>query len=155
METNTRDRDEAGECREEEDSSPEIVPLRLWDREGLVELLLLVGVRRRVVWRGLLIAGILVVIRLLVILLLVWLLLVVLLLVRLLLIRLLLSIGRAAKELVGGTAVGLLLCHCDHRDGQSMGAGIRDYRYSITDAGANTLALRILLVVVVVVEEGN
>ena len=124
METQPRDRDEAGACREEEDGGPEIVPLWLRDVEGLVELLLLVGVRRRVVWRRLLIAGVLVVVRLLVVLLLVGLrlvglLLVVLLLVGLLLVVLLWSIGRAAKEFVGGTAV-CLLCHCD-RGGWSMG----------------------------------
>lgn len=134
VERQSRDDDEAGECREEEDRGPEIVPLRLRDLEGLVELLLLVGVGRRVVGRHLVIAGVLVVVRLLVVLLLVglllllllvWLLLVILLLVRLLLVILLLvgllllvvlllsSIGRAAKELVGGTAVSLLLCHCD------------------------------------------
>lgn len=134
METQSRDRDEAGACREEEDRGPEIVPFRLRDFEGLVELLLLVGVRRRVVWRRLLIAGVLVVVRLLVILLLVGLLLVglllvVLLLIGLLLVVLLLSIGRAAEELVGGTAVGRLLCHCDRRDGQW------ERVYAIIDAG--------------------
>lgn len=134
METQSRDRDEAGACREEEDRGPEIVPFRLRDFEGLVELLLLVGVRRRVVWRRLLIAGVLVVVRLLVILLfvgllLVGLLLVVLLLIGLLLVVLLLSIGRAAEELVGSTAVGCLLCHCDRRDGQW------ERVYAIIDAG--------------------
>jgi hypothetical protein len=119
-ERQARDDDEAGACREEEDGGPEIVPLWLRDLEGLVELLLLVGVCRRLV-----VAGVLVVVRLLVVLLLVRLLLLLLLLVRLLLVILLLvgllllvvlllsSIGRAAKELVGGTAVSLLLCHCD------------------------------------------